>query len=157
MVMSVERFIPHIRKKTISGSTDEMLKGRYRLVEVIEGSTLTANEGKIRTLRVDGSLAIVNVPVKNLYLNRGQARITNDVEYLSERNTSVVHIKGNAGIVEIIGSILSIVGNIGHLRYAAGAYVKSKGKIGLRSRGKGGGVITKLGGTDTIKPNPEFL
>ena len=54
-----------------------------------------------------------------------------DVLSGSQRNASVVHMKGNAGIVEIIGSILSIVGNIGHLRYAAGAYVKSKGKIGL--------------------------
>src|SRR3989338_8994483 len=153
MVMSVERFIPHIRRKTISGGASEVLDGRYRLVEVIEGSTLTANEGKIRTLLVDGSLAIVNVPVKNLYLNSGQARITNNVEYLSERNTSVVNMKGNAGIAEVIGSILSIVGNIGHLKYAANAYVTSKGKIGHRSRGKGGGVITKLGGTVSIKPN----
>jgi len=55
----------------------------------------------------------------------GQVRITNNVEYSSERNTSVVHLTGNAGVAEIIGSILSNVGNIGHLRYAEGAYVKT--------------------------------
>ena len=155
--MSVERFIPHIRRKTISGGADETLEGRYRLVEVRERSTLTANKGKIRTLRVDESLANVNVPVKSLYLNRGQARITSNVEYLSERNTSVVHIKGNIGVAKIVGSILSIIGDIGYLKYAAGAYIKSKGKIDSRIMGKGGGVITKIAGIDSIKPNPDIL